>query len=274
MKFKAITARLTTCFLIAGLIFVTLVEDSILVTAILTSCQMGAILVLITTIFSVQRHPDLFRPNGRLVDRQRNVSLWSRYSFHWGADVLAAASKEKFESTDMPAMDHAVRSEDVVARFRNIVIKEDSLPLWVQIFWAFSWELILQWLGILFSNFFDVAPAFATLQLLQYLENRQDIDAIEPGAWKYVAGIVAATVSSFIVDSRLMWWVLTGMSIPKKEICHFSDSYSTGIYLPLRSVLTGLVYAKMLKVKDLSKPPEEVSYHPIVQIETLIGDSH
>ncbi|KAF8859695.1 hypothetical protein BDZ45DRAFT_801381 [Acephala macrosclerotiorum] len=156
VKFKAITARLTTCFLIAGLIF-------------------------------------------------------SRYSFHWGIDVLATAGKEKFENSDMLAIDHIVRSEDATARFRNIVIKEDSLPLWVQIFWAFSWELTSQWLGILFSNFSDVAPAFATLQLLQYLETRQDVDAIEPGAWKYVAGIVAATVSWLMVDSRLIWWIMTAM---------------------------------------------------------------
>ena len=110
----------------------------------------------------------------------------------------------------MPAMDHVVRSESGTARFKNIIIKEDSLPLWVQILWTFSWELVLQWLGILFSNFFDVAPAFATLQLLKYLETRKDINDLDPGAWKYVAGIITATVSSFIVDSRLWWWVMTG----------------------------------------------------------------
>lgn len=208
-RFNAVTARLTTCFLIAGLLVVTLNEDPVLVTTILASSQMGAIGLLIATISSVKRRPDVFR-DGRLVDRQKNVGLWSRYSFHWAADILAAAGREKFENSDMPAMDHVIRSENGTARFKNIVIKEDSLPLWVQIFWAFSWQLTLQWLGILFSNFFDVAPAFATLQLLQYLESRKDIDDIEPGAWKYVAGIVAAKVSSLLVDSRLMWWVMTG----------------------------------------------------------------
>lgn len=170
---------------------------------------MGAILALIFTIFCVNRRPNLFY-HGRPVDRQRNVSLWSRYTFYWGIDILATAAKDDFGNSDMPAMDHIVRSESATARFRSIIIKEDSLPLWVQILWAFSWELTLQWLGILFSNFFDVAPAFATLQLLQYLETRKD-DAIEPGAWKYVVGIAAATASSNIVDSRLIWWVMTGM---------------------------------------------------------------
>ncbi|KAH7382010.1 P-loop containing nucleoside triphosphate hydrolase protein [Cadophora sp. MPI-SDFR-AT-0126] len=240
-RFKAIVARLKTCFLVAGLALVTLPGDQFRVTTILTISQLGAIAVLASTIFSVRRRPDLFRPDGRLVDRQRNVSLWAKYSFFWGNPVLAAAGKEEFNNSDMPAMDHVVRSEKATARFKNIVIKEDSLPLWVQIFWAFSWELIVQWLGILVSNFFDVAPAFATLQLLKYLETRQDDDALESGAWKYVAGIVAATISSNIVDSRLMWWVLTD------------------IHIPLRSLLTGLVYGKMLKVEDSSKPPDEKS---------------
>jgi hypothetical protein len=82
-------------------------------------------------------------------------------------------------------VDHIVRSENATERFYNIVIK-DSMPLWVQIFWAFRSQLILQWSSILFSNFFDVAPAFATLQLLKYLETRTDPNAIEAGSWKYV----------------------------------------------------------------------------------------
>lgn len=127
-RFKAITARLTTCFLIAGLALVTLIGDPFLITTILTGCQLGAILVLISTIMSVKRRPEVFSLDGRPVERQKSVSLWSRYSFSWGVNVLKAAGKEKFENTDMPAMDHVVRAEDATARFRNIVIKEDSLP--------------------------------------------------------------------------------------------------------------------------------------------------
>ncbi|KAH7333124.1 hypothetical protein BKA65DRAFT_507197 [Rhexocercosporidium sp. MPI-PUGE-AT-0058] len=230
-RFRVFAARLWPCFLIAGIALTTLVGDHNAATMVLTSCQLGAILVLIATIFSVKRRPDIYRPDGRLVDRQWNVSLWAKYSFYWGTPVLAAAGKEEFNNSDMPAMDHVVRSEKATSRFSNIVIKEDSLPLWVQIFWAFRWELIIQWLGILFSNFFDVAPAFATLQLLQYLETRHDGDAAQSGP----------TISSNVVDSRLMWWVMTD------------------IHIPLRSLLTGLVYGKMLKVEDSSKPPDEKS---------------
>ncbi|RDW69893.1 hypothetical protein BP5796_08290 [Coleophoma crateriformis] len=248
-RFHSAISRITTCILIAIIAWVALLGDDdrnsqsytkrMLATSILTSAQIAAAVALFAAIFSVRRRPAVFRPDGKIVDRQMNVSLWSRYSFQWCVDVLRNAGKDKFENEDLPAMDHVVRSENATASFRNMVLKEDSLPLWVQIFWQFRWQLIWQWSAILFSNFFDVAPAFATLQLLRYLEAREDADAIDPMAWKYVIGIVVATMSSHLVDSRIMWLVM-------------SD-----IVIPLRSVLNGLMYAKMLKIKDSSEPLEE-----------------
>jgi hypothetical protein len=88
---------------------------------------------------------------------------------------------------------------------------KDNMPLWAQLFWGFRVHIARQWSATLLSNFFDVAPAFATLQLLKYLETRTDPTATEPGAWKYVVGIAAATTSSHLIDSRIMWWIMSGM---------------------------------------------------------------
>lgn len=167
--------------------------------------------MLIGTIAFIGRRPAVFRPDGKIVDTQFNVGLASKWSFQWCVDMLSVAAKDKFENSDVPAMDHFVRSENATTRFKNIILK-DTVPLWVQIFWAFRGKFILQWSAILFSNFFDVAPAFATLQLLKYLETRTDPNAIDPGAWKYVVGIIVATSSSHMVDSRIMWWGPSGMS--------------------------------------------------------------
>jgi hypothetical protein len=207
-RFKSAISRLTSCFLLVGIAWISLLGDAPEVTTILTSLQMASVIALIATIGSIKRRPVVFRPDGKIVDQQMTVSLWSRYSFEWCMDVLSAAAKE-IENSGIPAMDHVVRSESATERFNNIVIK-DTMPLWVQIFWAFRSQLILQWLSILFSNFFDVAPAFATLQLLKYLETRTDPDGIEPGSWKYVVGILVATTSSHMVDSRIMWWSMSG----------------------------------------------------------------
>ncbi|CZT46537.1 uncharacterized protein RSE6_06976 [Rhynchosporium secalis] len=173
IRFEAITGRLWSCFPVAGLALVTLIDHCDIVTKTQISFQLGLILVLIATILSVRRRPDVHR-DGRLVDRQWNVSLWAKYSFYWSESSLGATSRSDFHNSDMPAMDHVIRSEKTTARFRNIAIKEYSLPLWVQIAWAFSWELALQWIATLFSNSSDVAPAFASLQLLKYLETREE----------------------------------------------------------------------------------------------------
>jgi hypothetical protein len=169
------------------------------------------------TIFAIRRRPPVFHPDGRIIDQQMNVSLWSRYSFHWCVDVIAAAGKDTAENSDLPAMDHIARSGDAVSRFQNMVLKENSLPLWLQITWEFRGPLIWMWLVILLSNFFDVAPAFATLQLLQYLEKRNDSDDIDPMAWKYVLGILVATVSSHMIDSRIMWRAASGEISTRSE---------------------------------------------------------
>lgn len=219
MRFKSAVSRITTCVLIAIIAWVAILGDAgrsqphsnrSLVTSILTSAQIAAAIALFVAIFSVRRRPDVFQSDGKLVERQMNVSLWSRYSFQWCADVLRNAGKDQFENEDLPAMNHVVKSENATASFHKMVLKDDSLPLWVQISWQFRWELIWQWAMILFSNFFDVAPAFATLQLLQYLEMRKDGDDLDPMAWKYVIGIVVATMSSHFIDSRIMWSAMAG----------------------------------------------------------------
>jgi hypothetical protein len=220
VRFKSVVSKLSTCTLIAVVACAALFGDygrshhtnsRVIITSIMTGAQMLALLILMATIFAVQRRPAVFSSDDRMIDRQMNVSLWSRYSFHWGIDVLAAAGKDELENSDLPAMDHTARSQSAMLRFQNMVLKDNSLPLWVQIVWEFRFQLIWQWLAILLSNFFDVAPAFATLQLLQYLETRNDSDDLDPTAWKYVIGIVVATISSHGIDSRIMWRATSGM---------------------------------------------------------------
>lgn len=188
--------------------------DSQFTTSALTGVQIGAALALMATIFSIQRRPAVFAPNGREVDTQRTGSLWSRYSFHWGLPILRAAGTEKFENSDLPAMDHVVRAENATANFKRMIFKDDSLPLWAHISWKYRYQFLFQWSATLFTNFFDVAPAFANLQLLRYLENRNSLDVIDPVAWKWVGAIVLATISSRLVDSRVMWSEMAGIYTP------------------------------------------------------------
>ncbi|KAL6817099.1 P-loop containing nucleoside triphosphate hydrolase protein [Trichoderma sp. SZMC 28015] len=252
-RFNSVTSSGRTCFLIIGIAAVTLsgirdlyyVErDRHFITSILIWIQIGAAVALIGTIASIKRRPDVFGPDGRVVDSQRTLSLWSRYSFDWPMKVLRAAAAEKFENSDLPAMDYTVRSENATASFKDIIFKSDRLPLWAHIMWKFRWRFIWMWGALLFTNFFDVAPAFANLQLLRHLETREHFDIIDPVAWKWVAAIVGATISSRLVDSRVMW------------------SETADIVVPMRSTLTGMMYEKLMKMEDSLHIPKEESSDP------------
>ncbi|EHK17405.1 uncharacterized protein TRIVIDRAFT_43463 [Trichoderma virens Gv29-8] len=249
-RYDSATSSLKTCLLIIGIASVSLnaigglssrIHNGLFVTSILIWVQIGAALALIATIASIKRRPDVYSPDGRVVDSQRTFSLWSRYSFDWGLDVLRAAGTEKFENSDLPSMDHMVRSENATANFKNIIFKSDRLPLWAHIMWKFRYRFLWMWAALLFTNFFDVAPAFANLQLLRHLETRENFDTIDPVAWKWVGAIVAATISSRLVDSRVMW------------------SEMADIVVPLRSTLTGMMYEKLMKMEDSLHIPKEKS---------------
>ncbi|PYH90961.1 P-loop containing nucleoside triphosphate hydrolase protein [Aspergillus ellipticus CBS 707.79] len=210
-------------------------SNGFVVTTALVGLQLGALLALLAIIWFVKCRPAVFGPDGRMVDEEMNGGLWTRYGFGWASTILALGGKEKLNDTDLPAMNHSVRSKDVTDSFSTQAL-QSSTPLWIRIAWQFRGQLIRQWLSILFSNFFDVAPAFANLQLLQFLETRGASDQEGLTAWKYVVAIALATASSSLVDSRIIWWA-GGYIAP-----------------PLRSTLTGLMYTKLLRMKSSSGP--------------------
>lgn len=218
-KFNTAVLSLYSCLSITAIASVELNEinglnysyrDGLFVTAILTTIQIVASLALFTVVWLIRRRPDVLGPNGKVVDTLYTGTLWERYSFSWSLGMLNAAGAEKFENSDMPSMDHATRSANTTADFKRMIFREDKLPLWAHITWKYRWMFLYQWSMILFTNFFDVAPAFANLQLLRYLETRSDNGVIDPVAWKWVAAIVIATISSRLVDSRVMWSEMAG----------------------------------------------------------------
>ncbi|KAH8129144.1 hypothetical protein FP744_10005119 [Trichoderma asperellum] len=249
-RFNTAASSLYTCVSITAIASVVLhgingldysYGDGLFVTAILTEIQIVASLALFATVWLIRRRPDVFRPNGKVVDSLFTGTLWERYSFSWSLGMLNAAGTEKFENSDMPSMDHATRSENSTADFKRMIFREEKLPLWAHITWKYRWMFLYQWSMILFTNFFDVAPAFANLQLLRYLETRSDSGIIDPVAWKWVAAIVVATISSRLVDSRVMW------------------SEMADIVIPLRSTLTGLMYEKLMRIEDSLHVPKKES---------------
>ncbi|TVY43944.1 ATP-dependent bile acid permease [Lachnellula occidentalis] len=202
----------------------------------LTIQLVSSIVAGITFLF-VKRRPDVFAPNGKVVERQFQSSIWARYSYNWSSDLLDLAATKLIDLKDLPAMDAHVRARDAKQHFRSIS-PDSSVSLWRQIFWVFRYKLVFQWLLVIFSSIMDSAPQFATLKLLQYLERRQKSGVVDPKAWLCVGFLLVATLAGNIVDYRVSWLMWSELGIP------------------IRSTLTALIFEKMMKVKDCKEPPK------------------
>ncbi|KAI6712168.1 hypothetical protein JHW43_005299 [Diplocarpon mali] len=191
----------------------------------------------------IKRRPDVFTPDGRLVERQFTSSLWTRYSYNWSSDLLDLAATKLIESPDLPAMDAHVRAADAKEAFKSIALKP-SVSLWLQVFWAFRWQITFQWLLVIASSILDSAPPLAMFQLLRYLEARTEFDAIDPKAWLCVAALLLATFAETLVDYRVNWLMWSEIGVP------------------IRASLTTLIYEKMMKINDCKEPPKNDSGKP------------
>ncbi|OJJ68815.1 hypothetical protein ASPBRDRAFT_131870 [Aspergillus brasiliensis CBS 101740] len=242
-KFESAIWKQATIALIGGIALTVLAGENspsgsrASITSILTGTQLPTLLVLVGTIWCVKRRPAVFGPDGKEVDREMTVNIWSRLRFIWAPEIMSEGAKEALESDALPTMNHAIRSHEAYTDFSAMALS-DALPLWIRVFWQFRAQILRQWIAVLISNFFDVGPSFATLQLLQYLESRDNTDVRDPSAWKYVLLIGLASMSSTLMDSRIMWW---------------EKGY---IVVALRSTLTSLVYRKLLR-KKLSTDPQK-----------------
>ncbi|KAG0652941.1 ATP-dependent bile acid permease [Hyphodiscus hymeniophilus] len=242
IKFQRASYNLASCCFIAILAWMTLLgqmpgEPDSTVLVVCSVTQVVAVFTIATAIFLIERRPDVYRPDGRVVERQYQSSLWARYTFSWSSEILDLAATKLIDNDDMPAPDTSFRSNYIKAKFREISLKP-TLKLWALLLWTFWYPLAWQWSLIAISTLFDVAPQFAMLKLLQFLEARQGFDAIDPQAWLWVAAMFAVTVGSTIIDHRIFWLMMCDIAIP------------------MRSILTALIFEKMMKLKNIKEPPK------------------
>ncbi|RDW61351.1 hypothetical protein BP5796_11243 [Coleophoma crateriformis] len=241
-RFHSMISRLASIFLTGVIAWTVFLgdapekPDSIVISS-LSGAQVLIALLIVVVIFNIRRRPDVFHKD-RVVERQFTGTLWQRYTFSWSSDLLDLAATKLMDTTDLPIMDSHMRSKVQTARFLAIPLKDD-VKLWKRIFWAFRYQLLYQWTICALGSACDVAPQFAMLKLLQYLEQRKEFDAVDARAWYCVLGLFAATIGLTLLDYRIMWLMWSDLAIP------------------IRSVLTGLIFEKTMRIKDCSEPPKE-----------------
>jgi ABC-type multidrug transport system fused ATPase/permease subunit len=205
---------------------------------IIAAFQIFAALAISSFFVTIKRRPDVFTPEGKLVERQYQSSLWTQYSYNWSSDILDLSATKNIEVSDLPAMDSHVRARDVKEAFKSIVLKP-TISLWLQFFWAYRKPLVVQWFMMILSALVDAARQLSMLQLLQYLEARQGFDLIDPKAWFCVGSILFVTLAETLIECRVNWLMWSDLGVP------------------IRSTATTLIYEKMMRIKDCKEPPKE-----------------
>jgi ABC-type multidrug transport system fused ATPase/permease subunit len=203
-----------------------------------SAVQVFSALAVFLGFISIQRRPDVFTPEGKVVERQYTRSLWTKYSYDWSSDILDLSATKLVEFSDLPAMDSYRRAKDVKDTFQSIVLKP-TVSLWLQIFWAWKWQLMFQAVMCLVSSAADVLPQIAMLKLLEYLERRKEAGVIDPKAWICVVFLFLATIVETVVDYRIGWLMWSDLGIP------------------IRTTLTTLMFEKLMKINDCKEPPKE-----------------
>lgn len=244
-RYSKATFNLFSCLLLAILAWTiyfghTPTYPDNVVLSVLTAAQIVEVTAIIAIIFQIERRPDIYRPDGKLVDRQFTRSLWTRYTYSWAVHILDEGAVKQIDIKDLPALNAANRAQDFTASFHDGALKPTT-RLWVLIGWKARYVLFKQCSVVAASCFFDVGPQFAMLKLLQFLENRQGFNAIDPRAWFWVGVLLFVTLGSALIDSWIMWALVSG------------------IMLPIRSLLTTLLFEKVIRIKDIkaAKQSEE-----------------
>jgi ABC-type multidrug transport system fused ATPase/permease subunit len=256
-RFNRAFWTLFSCGLIAALGWTVLLGDlppypENAVLGSLLGVQILAALVAICGLASIERRPDVYRPDGTVVERQFQTSLWARYTYAWSSDILHLAATKAIDITDMPAPDSETRSREAKENFRNTSLKP-TVKLWILIFWNLQVHFYWQWTLITISCFFDVAPQFTMLQLLRFLESRQEFNPLDPKGWFWVGSMFLVTVGSTLIDYRIFWTMMTNIAIP------------------LRSILTTLIFEKMMRIKDTKEPESEKEDGDATKVKDATG---
>lgn len=204
---------------------------------VLNTTQLAAAFLLSVAFLSFPRRPDVFLPNGKVVEKMTKVSALGRIAFTWPTYLLdLSGSKKTFDMTDLPGLNALTRSKNKHDAF--MAMKQGG-RLWQRLFRAYWLQFIWLWSLVLVHSLLSYIPRFAVLRLLQILEQRtvkEDIDYTE--AWLWVGGLAASNVLSVVFETQLGWVMWSDLTIP------------------IQAQLSTLIFSKAMRKKDCKEAPK------------------
>ena len=198
--------------------------------------QAASALLVATAFMFLPRRPDVFLPDGKLVERQRKVSVLSRIAFNWPTAILDLAQSRQLDMTDLPSMDSTARSRD---RHEAFMTLKRGRKLWQRLFFAHWPQFIMSWTIVLLQSLFSFVPRLAVLSLLRILERRTGAGKdLYIEAWLWVAVLAVSNILATVLDTQMTWTMWSELGIP------------------IRSELGALIFSKAMKRKDSKEPPK------------------
>ncbi|KAK2023512.1 ABC transporter [Colletotrichum zoysiae] len=187
---------------------------------------------LVVTGVALPRRPDVYH-NGKVVDRIRTVTAYSRFTWGWGAEIIDLATKKKdLDASDLPKPDHLTRSEDSAAAWKSYNFDSDS-NLWWSIVWAYRVPLFIQWSIAISKAFLSFAPSWITLQILEALQRRQPGEQLPMDIWILVFWLGLAILADAWAEATMFW-------LSWADLC-----------IPLRGALSALIFEKSMRRKNV-----------------------
>lgn len=200
------------------------------------------------------RRPDVYF-EGQLVDRERTVSAFGRYTFSWASNLLDFVLKNRtLELSDLPKLRAEKRTDRLRAHFEQ---SRGSRKVWKALVFAHWQSLLLQFTLCVFIGILSFGPQMALFNILNSLETR-GTDSWQPyRPWLWVAALGSLMLLYSTIEAWLFWAVCSKLGVP--------------IY----AELSAAVFAKSMRRKDAKHTKKNKSTdkpNPEASAKALLAD--
>lgn len=172
----------------------------------------GACLAIIGTL--IPRRPDVFTPEGKLVDLENTVCAWGKYSMNWCTSALVLAAKSD-SLEEFPVLNYNTRSKSQPSLLRTSA----GGKLFYRIFLCHIKTFFKQWGFTSVRAVLTFAHPYCFSRLLKSIEDNQ---GRKNDAWFWLAAMGASAVVLNILTWHLVLvqWLDLGTSCAKyNNIC-------------------------------------------------------
>ena len=240
--YAAITALLILIF--TGVTATKLVQEDVdtadnSTRIVLVITRLVAGMITFIAFLSLQRRPMVYLES-KPVDQEHTSSVIGRFTLSWASSTLKEAAKSNcFTLDSLPRISNYMRSRFLLASFKA---SSQNRILGKAVFRLFAWAFVHQVSLTVVTNITQFGPQYAMYRLLLHLEQQSQGSGSTASASIWVIGLAFCMFFNSIAESWLSW---VGWS---------------QIAIPLRAILTTLIFTKSLRRKDVKIAHHDV--HP------------